>query len=186
MTALKKGLDHENRLPHRRVQLRLLQLRQVPRLGPRNGVHYIECGLIDGVSWAHGLGYPHLALYEDRECFRVPQDGGPRVRFSQVDARFPCRARKVPLRRALRDQVDPVGLPDRLPRRRYHRRPARRRGLTDEEAHGADEMVLRSDHRDRRGPPRSSSISSRAATSPPSRNSWAGCSISASSLSPAA
>ena len=23
----------------------------------RNGVHYIECGLIDGVSWVHGLGY---------------------------------------------------------------------------------------------------------------------------------
>ena len=23
----------------------------------RNGVHYIECGLIDGVSWIHGLGY---------------------------------------------------------------------------------------------------------------------------------
>ena len=22
-----------------------------------NGVHYIECGLIDGVSWIHGLGY---------------------------------------------------------------------------------------------------------------------------------
>ena len=23
----------------------------------KNGVHYIECGLIDGVSWIHGLGY---------------------------------------------------------------------------------------------------------------------------------
>ncbi len=31
-----------------------------------NGVHRIECGLIDGVSWIHGLGYqPHVALYED-------------------------------------------------------------------------------------------------------------------------
>jgi len=32
----------------------------------KNDVHYIECGLIDGVSWLHGLGYqPHVALYED-------------------------------------------------------------------------------------------------------------------------
>lgn len=35
----------------------------------KNGVHFIECGLIDGVSWAVGLGYfPHLALYEDPCC----------------------------------------------------------------------------------------------------------------------
>ena len=31
-----------------------------------HGVHFIECGLIDGVSWIHGLGYqPHIALYQD-------------------------------------------------------------------------------------------------------------------------
>jgi inosose dehydratase len=23
----------------------------------KNDVHWIECGLIDGVSWIHGLGY---------------------------------------------------------------------------------------------------------------------------------
>jgi hypothetical protein len=28
-----------------------------------NDVHWIECGLIDGVSWIHGLGYqPHVAI----------------------------------------------------------------------------------------------------------------------------
>lgn len=37
----------------------------------KNGVHFIECGLIDGVSWIHGLGYqPHVALYEDPELLR--------------------------------------------------------------------------------------------------------------------
>jgi sugar phosphate isomerase/epimerase len=30
----------------------------------RNDVHFIECGLIDGVSWIHGLGYqPHGVPY---------------------------------------------------------------------------------------------------------------------------
>ena len=32
----------------------------------RNDVHWIECGMIDGVSWIHGLGYqPHVAMWED-------------------------------------------------------------------------------------------------------------------------
>jgi len=32
----------------------------------KNDVHLIECGVIDGVSWIHGLGYqPHVVLYED-------------------------------------------------------------------------------------------------------------------------
>ena len=26
----------------------------------KNDVHYIECGLIDGASWIHGLGYQPL------------------------------------------------------------------------------------------------------------------------------
>ncbi len=54
-----------------------------------NDVHYIECGLIDGVSWIHGLGYqPHVALYEDPMLLRrkMAEYG---VRFSQVDAAFP-------------------------------------------------------------------------------------------------
>ena len=32
----------------------------------KNDVHWIECGMIDGVSWIHGLGYqPHVAMWED-------------------------------------------------------------------------------------------------------------------------
>jgi inosose dehydratase len=55
----------------------------------KNGVHYIECGLIDGVSWIHGLGYqPHVALYEDPALLRRKMEGYG-VRFSQVDAAYP-------------------------------------------------------------------------------------------------
>lgn len=55
----------------------------------RNGVGRIECGLIDGVSWLHGLGYqPHVALYEDPVLLRRKMDRYG-VRFSQVDAAFP-------------------------------------------------------------------------------------------------
>ncbi|MFO7974385.1 MAG: sugar phosphate isomerase/epimerase [Candidatus Hydrogenedentota bacterium] len=55
----------------------------------QNDVHYIECGLIDGVSWIHGLGYqPHIALYEDPVLLRKKMaDRG--VQFSQVDAAYP-------------------------------------------------------------------------------------------------
>jgi len=62
-----------------------------------NGVHFIECGLIDGVSWIHGLGYqPHVALYEDPLLLRrkMETDG---VRFSQVDAAFPLSGKDGPL-----------------------------------------------------------------------------------------
>jgi len=55
----------------------------------RNDVHDIECGVIDGVSWIHGLGYqPHVALYEDPVLLsrKMAQRG---VRFSQIDAAFP-------------------------------------------------------------------------------------------------
>ena len=54
-----------------------------------NEVHWIECGLIDGVSWIHGLGYqPHVAMYEDPLLLknRMAKQG---VAFSQVDAAFP-------------------------------------------------------------------------------------------------
>ena len=64
----------------------------------KNGVHFIECGLIDGVSWIHGLGYqPHVALYEDPELLRqkMAKYG---VRFSQVDAAFPLSGKDGPLR----------------------------------------------------------------------------------------
>ena len=63
-----------------------------------NNVHYIECGLIDGVSWIHGLGYqPHVALYEDPILLqrKMARYG---VRFSQVDAAFPLSGKDGPLR----------------------------------------------------------------------------------------
>ena len=63
-----------------------------------NRVHYIECGLIDGVSWIHGLGYqPHVALYEDPILLRRKMDKYG-VQFSQVDAAFPLSQADGPLR----------------------------------------------------------------------------------------
>ena len=54
-----------------------------------NGLHFIECGAIDGVSWIHGLGYqPHVALWEDPLLLRKKMDRY-RVQFSQIDAAFP-------------------------------------------------------------------------------------------------
>jgi sugar phosphate isomerase/epimerase len=64
----------------------------------RNRVHHIECGLIDGVSWIHGLGYqPHVALYEDPALLRRRMDRYG-VRFSQVDAAYPLSLADGPLR----------------------------------------------------------------------------------------
>ena len=64
----------------------------------RNGVHYIECGLIDGVSWIHGLGYqPHVALYEDPALLRRKMNEFD-VKFSQVDAAYPLSQADAPLR----------------------------------------------------------------------------------------
>lgn len=63
-----------------------------------NGVHYIECGLIDGVSWIHGLGYqPHVALYEDPILLRRKMDSYG-VQFSQVDAAYPLSGKDGPIR----------------------------------------------------------------------------------------
>ncbi len=63
-----------------------------------NGVHHIECGLIDGVSWIHGLGYqPHVAMYEDPELLRRKMETYG-VRFSQVDAAFPLSGKDGPIR----------------------------------------------------------------------------------------
>ena len=62
-----------------------------------NGVHFIECGLIDGVSWIHGLGYqPHVVLYEDPLLLRRKMEKYG-VRFSQVDAAFPLSGKDGPL-----------------------------------------------------------------------------------------
>jgi sugar phosphate isomerase/epimerase len=64
----------------------------------QNGVHYIECGLIDGVSWIHGLGYqPHVALYEDPALLRRKMERFG-VQFSQVDAAYPLSGKDGPLR----------------------------------------------------------------------------------------
>lgn len=55
----------------------------------QNGLHYIECGTIDGVSWIHGLGYqPHVALWEDPLALRRKMDDYG-VKFSQLDAAYP-------------------------------------------------------------------------------------------------
>ncbi|MBE3097770.1 MAG: sugar phosphate isomerase/epimerase [Planctomycetes bacterium] len=63
-----------------------------------SGIHYIECGLIDGVSWIHGLGYqPHVALYED-PVLLARKMAGYGVRFSQVDAAYPLSGKDGPLR----------------------------------------------------------------------------------------
>lgn len=64
----------------------------------KNGLHYIECGLIDGVSWIHGLGYqPHVALYEDPVLLRRKMEKYG-LRFSQVDAAYPLSGKDGPLR----------------------------------------------------------------------------------------
>ncbi len=64
----------------------------------QNQLHFIECGLIDGVSWIHGLGYqPHVALYEDPALLRRKMEGYG-VRFSQVDAAFPLSGKEGPIR----------------------------------------------------------------------------------------
>jgi sugar phosphate isomerase/epimerase len=64
----------------------------------KNGVHGIECGLIDGVSWIHGLGYqPHVALYEDPLLLRKKMDSYG-VRFTQVDAAYPLSNKDGPMR----------------------------------------------------------------------------------------
>lgn len=63
----------------------------------KNDVHDIECGLIDGVSWIHGLGYqPHVALYEDPLLLKRKM-AAYGVRFSQVDAAFPLSGKDGPL-----------------------------------------------------------------------------------------
>jgi sugar phosphate isomerase/epimerase len=63
----------------------------------KNDVRNIECGLIDGVSWLHGLGYqPHVALYEDPLMLKRKMERYG-VRFSQVDAAFPLSGKEGPL-----------------------------------------------------------------------------------------
>ncbi len=59
-----------------------------------HGVHGIECGFLDGVSWNHGLGYfPHLAAWEDPVAVREMLDRNG-VTLSQIDAAFPISGRQ--------------------------------------------------------------------------------------------
>lgn len=63
----------------------------------QNQLHFIECGVIDGVSWIHGLGYqPHLALYEDPVLLRRKLESFD-IQLSQVDAAFPLSGKDGPL-----------------------------------------------------------------------------------------
>jgi sugar phosphate isomerase/epimerase len=62
---------------------------QCVRWGAEHGFRFIECGVIDGVSWIHGLGYqPHLALWEDPLLVRRRLDRHG-LQLSQIDAAFP-------------------------------------------------------------------------------------------------
>lgn len=62
-----------------------------------NDVHYIECGLIDGASWIHGLGYqPHIAMIEDPVLLRRKMETYD-VQFSQVDAAYPLSGKDGPV-----------------------------------------------------------------------------------------
>ncbi|MGL4942628.1 MAG: sugar phosphate isomerase/epimerase family protein [Thermoguttaceae bacterium] len=52
-------------------------------------VPLIECGLIDGVSWMHGLGYlPHLSTVDDPMRLRAMMDRYG-CHLSQIDAAYP-------------------------------------------------------------------------------------------------
>ncbi|MGL6195809.1 MAG: sugar phosphate isomerase/epimerase family protein [Thermoguttaceae bacterium] len=63
----------------------------------KNGVHKIECGLIDGVSWMHGLGYlPHLSIIDDPVIMRRKMEKYG-VKLSQIDAAFPLSGKDGPL-----------------------------------------------------------------------------------------
>jgi sugar phosphate isomerase/epimerase len=60
----------------------------------KNDVHFIECGLIDGVSWMHGLGYlPHLSVVDDPLLLRKKMDKYG-VHLSQIDAAFPISGKE--------------------------------------------------------------------------------------------
>ncbi len=63
----------------------------------KNDVHFIECGVIDGASWIHGLGYqPHVSLLEDPLLLRRKMETYG-VRFSQIDAAYPLSGSDGPL-----------------------------------------------------------------------------------------
>ncbi len=87
----------------------------------KNDVHWIECGMIDGVSWIHGLGYqPHVAMWEDPMMWR-DKAAKYGVRFSQIDCRLPnVFTRRHILGSGVYPADHPLGLPGRLRPYRYH------------------------------------------------------------------
>jgi inosose dehydratase len=61
-----------------------------------NDVRRIECGVIEGVSWIHGLGYfPHISLTEDPVMLRNKMLSYG-VQFSQIDAAYPLSGKDGP------------------------------------------------------------------------------------------
>lgn len=61
-------------------------------------IHRIECGLIDGVSWIHGLGYqPHVAVFEDTALLKQKLESYG-LKLSQIDAAYPLSGEDGPLR----------------------------------------------------------------------------------------
>ena len=61
-----------------------------------NGIRCIESGIMDGVSWAHGLGYwPHVATFEDPVSLRKFMEKH-NVQYSQIDAAFPLSGGQGP------------------------------------------------------------------------------------------
>lgn len=63
----------------------------------KNDVHAIECGVIDGVSWIHGLGYfPHMALYQDPLEWKDKMEKQG-VALSQIDAAYPLSGKDGPI-----------------------------------------------------------------------------------------
>ena len=67
------------------------------RWAQQHDVHFIECGVIDGTSWIHGLGYqPHVVLYQDPLLLRRKMETYG-VQFSQIDAAYPLSGKDGPL-----------------------------------------------------------------------------------------
>jgi sugar phosphate isomerase/epimerase len=62
----------------------------------QNDIHWIECGVIDGTSWIHGLGYfPHIALHQDPVVLREKM-AAKGIAFSQIDAAYPLSGNDGP------------------------------------------------------------------------------------------
>ena len=90
----------------------------------KNDVHWIECGMIDGVSWIHGLGYqPHVAMWEDplKLAREDGQNGHPLLADRRRLPALAAAGRHS--RRGIRHPHHPLGPPGRLPSHRHHRRP---------------------------------------------------------------